>query len=137
MTVYAVPGYDTDDLAQEARIALWRAGDPQGALATAVVQRRLISLLRAATRERHRALNEAARPLERDGETIDALDLVAGGCDPFDVVCARDRLRRMGETLTPAERRALVCLVAGIPFARDRRIENHVRRARTKLRAAA
>jgi DNA-directed RNA polymerase specialized sigma24 family protein len=133
MTVYAVPGYEPEDLAQEARLALFQAGDPVGPLATVVIQRRLISLLRSATRERQRALNDSVRRHDEHA----ALDLLPGGRDPADVVCARDELRRRGETLTPSERRALVYVVAGIPYERDRRVDNAVTRARRKLRAAA
>lgn len=134
--VYAIPGYDPDDLRQEAQLALLQAGSPDGALATVVVQRHLVSLLRSAGRDRRRLLDETVRWIECDGSAVDALDLATGGCDPSEAVCARDRLRRMGSTLTQAERRALVCVVAGIPFAHDRRVENHARRAREKLRAA-
>jgi RNA polymerase sigma factor (sigma-70 family) len=62
-----LPGYDRDDVLQEARVALLEAsyrpccGLDEGAFATMVVRRRLVSRLRAAHRWKHQILTRAAR----------------------------------------------------------------------------
>lgn len=124
MTVYSVPGYEPEDLAQERRLALLQAGNPTGTLAKVVTDRHLITLLRSATRERHRALNDSV---------WDDSVQIPGGRDPADIVADRDELRQRGQTLTDRERRALVYVIAGIPYQRVRWIDNAVTRARRRL----
>ena len=147
---FYLPGGDRQDVEQEARIALWLAArtyNGQGSFAgwaTFVVRRTLITKLRSAQREKHRPLTEALRTaLVDDGEKIEEVpivDTIIGGRDPLDVVIAREQLAAVARAireLTPLERAALDGVLAGVePRRGDHRLDNSIRRARKKIRAA-
>lgn len=133
---------------QEAMIALWIAirgyrpetGVPFGAFANVVIRRRLGSAIEAASAGKHRPLNERVRDeiATDDGDVLSILDtLPAPASDPARIVEDREwlaaLLRIVREELSPLERRALIHVVNGDPYAGDKSIDNAIYRARRKL----
>lgn len=129
---YDVPGYDTDDLRQEALIALWMAArshnealGPFGPWAGRVIDARLIDLLRKATRTGRHRQDERPREVSLDGheptvepdrQLRDLVDLLP--------------------TLTKKERAAIAAKLNGTYSSKDRSQENALTSARRKIRAA-
>lgn len=138
-----VPGYDQDDLDQEARLVLWKAAttwDPEhGAsfptYAWAAVRSHIIGLIEASKAQKRRALNDTAAS---DLETLPHLHQVSDQAEEH------DDLRRLVDAilaLPEFERRCVVAIASGVSYAEiggpPKRIDNAVQRARHKLRAAA
>lgn len=109
---YYFPGADSEDVLQEAMIALAdadRRHDPAlgsfPAFAKVVINRRLTFALRTATRKKHAILSHAAGLSDAEEEASWALD-------PAAIVETRqdalELLRRVKEDLTPLERRCLI-----------------------------
>jgi RNA polymerase sigma factor (sigma-70 family) len=128
---FRIPGFDTDDVRQEALIALWEAArsyDPQRGpfppWARRVITARLTDLLRVHTKR-----GQAPRHVELH-DIFEAPDGSAGV----------DAVRRVVATLpslTDLEREALACVLNGDAYTGDKRIDNAAQRARRKLRGAA
>lgn len=122
---YWLPGADSDDVAQEARIGLWVAareydparGVPFAAWASIVIRRRLVGLLRAARAEKQLVLTDAGRDDELEGLTVPGLEAT---------VLVRDELRR---ALANIDRYTAV-------ERRRRTWRESKRRARARARAA-
>ena len=118
---FYAPGYDRDDLAQEARLAMWLA--PRG-IERLVARRAVIEIVRRARR--------GGRP-----EFSELHDEHEGG-DLLDLLEARETLRGvLSARLSAVEREALGYVIRGEPYARSKRLDNAVMRARRKLRMAA
>lgn len=152
-TGFYLPGGERQDIEQEALIGLWiaaRKWDPEGGasfrtFAELVIRRRLGAIVKAALREKHRPLNDSVRCYVTDeGEEVAIIDVLPGGLDPLEVVVLREKLVRLGRVaggLSPLEREALQRAADGVPYtagyAKDKRVDNAVQRARRKLKAAA
>ncbi len=132
-----VPGAESQDVQQEADVALWIAArnwDPSKgsfpAFATTVIQRRLASVLRAALVQGRRILTEA----DRDG-----LVLLHDHTDDVERIAVdRDHLRRIIDALValpPAQRQALADALNGEP--QSKQTSNAAYRARRKLKEVA
>lgn len=145
---YWLPNGDTESLRQEALIAALLAirsynptiGAPLAAYVRLVVERRLATVLRLTWMEKRRAQNEAiSSGLDEDGEPCEIVALLPGGRDPLEEVVAHEEFRTLIagiRALTPLEREALVGFVfSGVQ--QDKRTDNAIQRARTKLRRAA
>lgn len=129
--VFAVPGYDRDDLHQEKQVARLTAA--QG-YARRAVKLHLIDLLRSATRGNGRALNGATELL-----------------DPMHPACTDDARLEARELLRDARRlpneqfRIVVLFALGFSYAeigereglRPKQVDNRLREAREALRRAA
>jgi RNA polymerase sporulation-specific sigma factor len=117
---FYLPGGDSDDLVQEARIGFmkavrfYRGGRGSGfrTFAELCVSRQLAGAITAARRAKHRPLNEAARGDQAER----TLAAVPDREEPFDQLVARDRLgdlvRQAGE-FSELERNALAHALAG------------------------
>lgn len=139
-----LPGADTDDVNQEALIALWTAArnhDPERApfpaYARLVITRHLDNCLKHATRQKHRALTDSVREEDRMRQIEDTL------ADPAHRVAALETLReltRAYRALSELERAALAFdaydgLTPGTrPY---KQVDGARFRARRKLRSAA
>jgi len=129
-----IPGASADDVRQEALIALWVAcgdykpeqGVPFPSFARMVIQRRLASCLKVATRPGKRLLTESSR---EDWQLV--------SCDEQDARMALWDLVEATRTLTLLERTAVQRFVDGTYDSYDKRMDNALTRARRKLRAAA
>lgn len=132
-----VPGSESQDVQQEADVALWIAArnwDPEKgafpAFATTVIQRRLASVLRAALVQGRRILSEA----DRDG-----LVLIRSHVDDVERIAVdRDQLRRIIDALIAlpeAEREGLAAALSGEP--QSKQTSNAAYRARRKLKEVA
>lgn len=114
--VFFVVGMDSDDLAQEARLAAWLA--PPGAERIAA-RRRILDLIKFSQR----------RPLFAPEVEI------ANSADVVDLVLARERIRgALASPLSDRERHALGRAIRGESVA-EKSIENALARARRKLAA--
>ena len=146
---YYLPGADRKDVEQEAMIGLWVASeryDPtRGAsfktFAALVIRRKLASVVRRATLERHLVLSHAMREApDTDGELGPIVDLVPGGRDPLDILLERERvtlLARRLARLSPLEQRAVRLVAAGYPVHEPRSLDNAYQRGKARLRAVA
>jgi hypothetical protein len=115
---FFVPGYDADDLAQEARIAAWCAPDGLERLAA---RRRVIELLRRSKR--------GGRP------TFVALSEHESTENVHDIAEARETLRRIARApLSELEREAVRRVAIGEPCPKPV-LHNALGRARRKLAA--
>lgn len=114
---FFAPGYDREDMAQEARIAMWQA--PEG-IERLCARRRLIEIVRRSQR--------GGRPAFCELHDIeDAADVV-------DLVSARDRLRDvLAASLTDLERTAVGRTLRGELCRHP--YDNALYRARRKLAA--
>jgi RNA polymerase sigma factor (sigma-70 family) len=143
-----VPGADRDDVGQEALLALYAAvlrydGERAfGPLATTVVRRALVSMLRAALRGKHRPINDL-RLEQRTEEGIELAELIADrGPGPFERVHEREQLRQITAaigSLSALERRALAGTLEGRPYhdiGPAKAVDNALQRARKRLRKA-
>jgi RNA polymerase sporulation-specific sigma factor len=151
-SAYFLPGYDRDDLDQEAMLALLDAHRRYNPaigefrpFAGVVIRRRLVTLLKLGNSKRQRLFNGALRVVHIDGEQHDAVDLAADPqADPVEQLALREelsRIRQAARALTPLELRCLGVIVGGgsyadtgVPF---KSVDNAVQRARMKLRDAA
>jgi DNA-directed RNA polymerase specialized sigma24 family protein len=114
------PGYDREDMLQEARIAMWLA--PPG-IENLCARRRLIEIVRRSKR--------GGRP--SFCEPVDAPD----HADVVDLVDARERIRAvLSAPLTDLERAAIGSVVRGKPCT-EKALDNALQRARRKLEQAA
>lgn len=141
-----VPGVDRDDVAQEARIALWvatgswdRERGPFVPFARLVVKRRVADLLEAATRHKALLLTRAARVgVNDDGDVEELVGLLSDGKSAEDRAVLLDELRGLVGAilgLTAAERRAIVRVIDGAEL--ESKSDDCARyRARRKLRKA-
>lgn len=127
------PGWDRDDLVQEAELAVWSAvrsydqarGVPFGALAFIVVRRRLVTAIRAANCAKHGPLNDALRfEHTYPGETVD-FPLVGaladhGATDPVRALELKEQLaivvRVLTQELSPRQRRVAVAFMNGAEY---------------------
>lgn len=113
---FYVPGWEPDDVVQEARVALWEAcrcfqpvrGVPFPPFATLVIKRRLRDMLRKALRNKQAVLTGADREYEARVE-----DLTAELLDNRDLI---DRLCAQSLTLSHSQRRALLRIINGEPL---------------------
>lgn len=146
---YFIAGSDTDDVEQEAFIALWEAarsfrpelGVPFEAFARDVIRRRLADAITRAERLKHRPLSYALRSTTgEDGGPIDPIDLVSSRAPSTeDRVIELEELREIVARilgLTTLERRSIVRAINGLGPA-DKADDNALWRARRKLRSAA
>lgn len=146
---FFLPGGDRDDLEQEAMLALVEAardyrtghGATFATFARLVVRRRLADAVKRARAAKHLALTLAAREaVDEDGEVFPIVDLLPSGRgDPHETFELREELRRLrrgAKRLNALEREGLGTMLAGIPYAYSKRLDNAVARARAKLRAA-
>lgn len=148
---YFLPGGTVDDARQEARVGLLKAirtyqtdrGATFASFARLAMTAEVVTALVAATRLKHRMLNETIRHTEVDGETIPAYDLIPAQHDTHELVESAARLAAVVEgmqTLSPLERRWLVYAINGGEYSadvdgrRNKSAENAVDRARLKLR---
>lgn len=149
---FYLPGAERKDVEQEALIGLWIAtsgwdrsgGASFKTFANLVIRRRLGTIVKAALRQKHRALNESVRVTTyEDGgavEEVAIVDTLIGGQDPLEVLVEREAFRRLIDAigdLSELEREGLLRAVNGEGYAGDKRIDNAATRARRKLRAAA
>lgn len=116
---FFAPGYDAEDMAQEARLAMWLAEERWGRLAA---RRRLIEIVR--------------RELRGGRPTL--VELAAEAPDPRgleELVAARERLREaLAAPLTDLERAALGRAIRG-EGCTSKPMDNALQRARKKLAA--
>ena len=125
---YYAPGFDFDDLLQEARIGAWlgiRNYDSQrnraldGAWIGMCIRRAVITAVKTATREKHHGQNFAVKMLRdpESGRLEPAVDRFTDGDTVVDVVIRREELSELGsrirERLTELERGCLTGLVNG------------------------
>ena len=129
-TEWTVPGMDSDDVRQEALIALWIAAgkhDPERgpwpAFARMCIRAHLFTLHQAATRAKRTAV-----VLELD-ENRDAAPETHGG--------QLELLVEALPSLTVAERTAVAAHLNGTPATVTKQHNNALARARRKLRCAA
>jgi DNA-directed RNA polymerase specialized sigma24 family protein len=116
---FYAPGYEREDLVQEARIAAWLA--PPG-LERLAARRRLIEIVRRSRR--------GGRP-----ELCAPVDVQDSG-DILDLVAARERLRGiLSAPLSDLEQVALGRVIRGEPYRHEKRLDNALQRARRKLAA--
>lgn len=142
--LYFAAGYDSDDLEQEALVALLLAarrfdascGITFAGFARTLIQRRLVDVVKYSRRVRR------LRP-GIVGEWDD--DRVASPAPgPQELVEQRETFAALAaavRALTDLEREALGSVVAGVPYKRTglvaKQVDNAVQRARRKLKAAA
>lgn len=150
---WRIPGYEAQDVEQEALIALWEASGcwrPDGgasftSFAQMVIERRLKSALTQARRTKRGPLDEAVRViLDHEGQQQQAVDLLPHLHQVTDCAESREQLaavlHAIEHELTPIERRAVVGIAAGYTYAEIgpfRQTTNAIERARKKLAAAA
>jgi DNA-directed RNA polymerase specialized sigma24 family protein len=116
---FYVSGYDRDDLAQEARLAMWLAPEP--ALRRLCAYRQIVELLRKS--KRGGRPTHSCELLEDDAVSADIVDLVA----------ARERLRGvLAFPLSELERQAVGRAARG-EGCTARPLDNALQRARRKL----
>ena len=146
------PTLDSDDLRQEALIAVMEAGrkyDPSrgisfGAFASMFIKRRLATTLKTANRMKRDWRMEAPRETRtEDGEALQTVELVpARNADPHDLTCIKDDLANFTtamRTLSPLERHWMLYVIDGGEYSsaidgkRNKVAENAVDRARAKL----
>ena len=122
-TYFFVAGMDSDDLAQEARLAAWLAPGNERVAA----RRRVLDLLKFSQR----------RP--RFAAAIEDFRLVDARADVVELVEARERLRSViAANLTQSERVAVGRRLRGEPIRRDEKVLDQAWfRARRKLAVAA
>ena len=148
---YYLPGYDQDDIRQEALIALWKAAqtfDPERGMkftsfANLCIDARFVELLKRKDRYRHRTLDSALRAIVVDGEVMEILETLPHLHQVVDVVEERDELRRLVAAifdLTEIERRCVIGIATGLSYAEigeggPKQVDNALFRARNKLRA--
>ena len=130
-------------------IGLWVASerwDPKrGAsfktFAALVIRRRLATLVKRATLDRHMVLSHAMREApDTDGDLGPIVDLLPGGRDPLEILLERERItglaRRLAK-LSPLEQRAVRLAAAGYPVHEPKSLDNAYQRGKARLRAAA
>jgi RNA polymerase sporulation-specific sigma factor len=162
---FFLPGADRDDLRQEAMIGVWKGlrdfregqGTTRKSFVSLCVRRQLITAVKTATRDKHRAFNEALRDMPTAGDDDPTLlgMLASPGADPAHILEERERvetlLTAVAHDLTPLERRVLIAFVNGSTMReiaeevggttarypdgspRPKRVENALERARAKL----
>lgn len=150
---YYFPGADDLDVLQEARVGVWKAlrdwtsdgGSSFDGFAFMCARRQVLTALKAAQRDKHRMLDEAARletPVNDDSETPTTLGdlIVRWNADPCRIVIAREeafRLLGRMRRLSPWERECVQrVLIDGDEYdaVGDRKaVDNGVQRARKKL----
>ena len=136
------PGADSDDVRQEALVGLLRGlrnWDPARNEAAGLrpwlavcIRRHLVSALDKSRRVKRGPLNEALRELEPDDRTLAGLRGSTAGT-------ASSSLSALLAPLTPVERRAVVGVACGMAYAelgQSKSVDNALKRARQKLRAA-
>jgi RNA polymerase sigma factor (sigma-70 family) len=153
------PGHDLADLEQEGLIALHEAatvfsgaaGVPFMAFANLVIRRRFDELLKHEMRLK-RKLHSIAVSLDAPlaGDDVTLRDVVAGGCDPADVIDESEVVRAVVAAartrLSPLEREALIGFVFSgesyleiegrLGIANDgspKKVDNALQRARVKI----
>lgn len=150
------PTLDSDDLRQEALIAVMVAGRTYDAergmtfhsFAAMCIRRRLATTLKTANRMKRDWRMEAPRETRtEDGEALQTVELVpALNADPHHLTCIKEDMARFVsamETLSPLERHWMLYVIDGGEYSsavdgkRNKRAENAVDRARAKLRLAA
>lgn len=127
--LYYFPGYDADDVRQEAMVALWEATavyDPARgffpALAKVVIHRHLQDLVTAANRQKRKAVHV---------EFYDRPDVK-------DRIAARLKLLDLSRVhLTPRERQAIGDHLDGVSARGNKPHDNALQRARKKLQKEA
>jgi RNA polymerase sporulation-specific sigma factor len=155
---YFAPGLTHDDILQEAHIGLWAAcrdfnpdhGSPFGAFARTCINRQVITALKAATRGKHRPLNESCDLHQPPTESVLSLAerIDSGEPTALDELAGRDDLARISDAmvqLSDLEQQAIIgvalngrtyAAVAAEAFVERKQIDNAVQRGREKLRAA-
>lgn len=152
---YYTPTGDRADLNQEALVGLLtaiRTFNPAlssfPTFAGLCIRRKLVNTIKMQNRGKHGPLSQSVRVVgDADGTEHSALERIeAPDADPVDVLTAREEMRRLlasiRDDLTPLERHCLLGLLAGDSYsdiapARAKAVDNALRRARKKLRAAA
>lgn len=151
---WSIPGWERQDVEQEAMVALWeaaRAWRPDGgasfpAFARQVISRRLTDALRAEQRWKRRPLNESLRVVENvdDGSLESIVETLPHWHQVADVAEDRESLRAVvriiRDGLTDFERHCVVGIATGVPYVElgpKKRVDNAASRARRKLKAAA
>lgn len=133
---YYLPGSDTDDVRQEAMIALWEAArthDPERSSfpnwARVVIRRHLSDCVRVACSQKQKALDWSRRDM--DLEESGGVTWIDRG-DQGEV----RRIVALAKGLTQPERAALTRIIDGSPL--EGKADDNLRyRVRKKLRAAA
>jgi RNA polymerase sporulation-specific sigma factor len=148
---YYLPGYERQDVVQEAEIALWVAcrqfdgsGEFRG-FAAMVIRRRLNTCVKMANRKKHEPLNLSARvTIEEDGDVTHIADQLPCLHQVSDRVEDREQLRAVlraiDRDLSEFERHCVVGLACGLEYVElgeFKSVDNALQRARAKLRAAA
>lgn len=147
-------GLTRDDLIQEGRIGVWNAcsafrpevGLTFSAFAGVCIERQMVTALTAATRQKHKYLNQSfsldlpAPGMESDDPMSDSVPTRDLG--PLDSVLAWEEIARLGRgmrTLTANQREAVMVRMDRRPYALHggtKHISNALTRADIKLREA-
>jgi RNA polymerase sporulation-specific sigma factor len=159
---YFLVGADRDDVEQEALIGLFKAARdfrPEHnasfrAFAELCITRQIITAIKAATRQKHQALNQyvsiSPRPADEGGPRIveELVSVHQPELDPAEGVVAADRYgamrRRLSEVLSPFEVEVLALHVDGCSYQEiadrlDRHtkaVDNALQRIKRKLELA-
>jgi len=147
---YFLPGYEPDDIRQEALMALWKAArtyDPtRGAkfssFATLCINARFVELLKKKDRYRNKTLDSTLRTIVTEGEVTEILNVLPHLHQVADLVEERDALRRLVAAileLTEIERRCVIGVATGLSYHEigeggPKQVDNALFRARKKLR---
>jgi len=150
---FYIPGYDREDVTQEAMLGLIEAAhnyDPAlGAFppfAATVIRRRLYDRITAEQTEKRLANHRIADDITAEnGDTINPVDLLhAANTDPATIYEQREPVRyaiAALPALSPIERASLTAVINGRPYVvdgvKDKQADNALQRARRKLREAA
>lgn len=153
-----VPGASIEDQMQEARIGLWKAardfepgaGVPFRHFARLCVRRQVITMLKAATRGKHRPLSQSVRTVEDDdGALVAVTDILPAPAHeaPDLVLCRRETLSGVSAwidgALTARERWALDMYAGGCTYEEiadaldcgTKSVDNALQRCKRKIRA--
>lgn len=147
---YFIPGSETEDVEQEAEIALWiaaRTYKPGEAgfttFATLVVKRHLFSCIKASKRKKQIPLTESVRTLSNNEGDVDSIvEMLPCLHQVADVVEENEYLAALVEEigkLDEFERHCVLSIASGKSYAEigpSKMVDNTLFRARGKLRKA-
>ncbi len=156
---YYLAGGDDDDIVQEGLIGLYKAVmsfDESrfplfNVFAGVCIERRIISAVKKASRQKHSPLNTyvslSAASDEEGGAVVS--DIIGGGSNPEDIILERESFSgledKIYDTLSPLELKVLLCIVDGKSYkeaaeclGKDvKAIDNAMQRVKRKLEVVA
>lgn len=156
-TLYLI-GAETEDLAQEGMIGLFKAirdykednGAEFATFATLCVRRQIRTAIKASTRQKHTPLNEYVSIYANEDEGAeDYYEAEQSNTNPENIMLAKEQRRLLQDiikvTLSDYEKRVLNCYLDGMSYSEiayelgktEKSINNALQRIRTKLNNSA